>query len=144
MILGTAVVLLAVPFYLGAALHFGVEGLAWAGVVGMTINGVATLMLARRLHGAPSPTALLGSSLRAILLAGAAWAGAHFGTAFLLGRGGGTPLLTLPASTPGAMAELLLVGGIFTLVALALLPWLGDPELRAAVLRRTPRRFRLR
>jgi hypothetical protein len=141
MVLGTVVVLVAFPFYRWMALAFGVQGLAWAGVAGMTLNGLATLLLAHRCHGAPKAGALLVSALRAAILAGAAWAGAYFGSGLVLGRVGHAALVTLPAGTGGAVAELFLTAGIFGLVVVLLLPWLGDAELRAAITRRLPRRL---
>ena len=142
MILGTVIVLLAVPLYRGLALTFGVEGLAWAGVLGMTVNAAATLTLARRRHGAPRVGAILTSGLRSAVLAGISWVCAHFGSGFLLGQRGGAALVTLPTGTSGALAELVLTAGIFVIATAVLLPWLGDAELRAAISRRVPRRFR--
>lgn len=141
MALGTVIVLLAFPFYRTMALSFGVEGLAWAGVVGMTVNGLATILLARRLHGAPRLRALAPTALRSLALAGAGWGASRIAARTLVGdpaSPGG--LLGFPAGPAGALLEALTVGGVFLLVVGLLLPWLGDAELRAALLRRVRRR----
>jgi putative peptidoglycan lipid II flippase len=69
MVLGTVIVILAIPFYRGMALRYGVEGLAWAGVVGMWVNFLATMVLARVQHGAPGLPAFLRTSARSAFLA---------------------------------------------------------------------------
>jgi len=65
MVLGTVVALAAIPLYLAFGRRFGVLGLAAAGVIGMSSNAVATLVLARWLHGAPDLACLLATSVRA-------------------------------------------------------------------------------
>lgn len=144
MVLGTVIVVLAFPFYRALALSFGVEGLAWAGVVGMSVNSLATLWLARRLHGAPRLGALLATALRSLAVAGAGWGAARLAGRFLgiAGFGGDSPsgaVRGFPAGTVGAFLEALTVGAVFIAVVVLLLPWLGDPELRAALIRRMRR-----
>ena len=72
MVLGTAVALAAIPLYLSLARRYGVLGLAAAGAIGMSVNALATLILARWLHGAPDLGRLLSTAARAALIAGAA------------------------------------------------------------------------
>ncbi|RIL01333.1 MAG: murein biosynthesis integral membrane protein MurJ, partial [Proteobacteria bacterium] len=60
MALGTAIALLAIPLYLTLARALGAPGLAAAGAIGMSVNALATLVLARRAAGrraagAPAP-----------------------------------------------------------------------------------------
>jgi len=69
MLLSTAIALLSLPLYAGLRDAWGVAGLAWAGVLAMSVNAVATLLLARWLHGAPAPLALLETGGRALLVA---------------------------------------------------------------------------
>jgi putative peptidoglycan lipid II flippase len=69
MLLGTVVALGAIPLYLHLGRIYGVRGLAIAPAIGMTINALATILWARRLHGAPAPGALLATTLRAALIA---------------------------------------------------------------------------
>ncbi|MFN8642109.1 MAG: lipid II flippase MurJ [Candidatus Binatia bacterium] len=108
MLLGTAVALGAIPLYLRLGDAHGVRGLAIAPAIGMSVNAVATLLWARRLHGAPALGALLETTLRAALIAvpaaalvraalpdpagagGALLALAIGGTAFAALVGGGT------------------------------------------------------
>ena len=58
MLLGTAIALAALPGYAWAVRHHGATGLAAAGAVAMSVNALATLGLARLLHGAPDLSAL--------------------------------------------------------------------------------------
>ncbi|MEZ4648023.1 MAG: murein biosynthesis integral membrane protein MurJ [Candidatus Eisenbacteria bacterium] len=136
MVLGTVVVLAAIPLYWRLSTSFGVEGLAWAGVIGMTVNAVATLLLARKLHGAPRFTPLIVSGVRAGLLAGPAWLAARYSATWLFGSAPNSGALHLPGGTPGALLQVAIVAGVFALVTVLLMPFLGDPELRALLVRR--------
>ncbi|MBX3024077.1 murein biosynthesis integral membrane protein MurJ [bacterium] len=69
MLLGTAVALAAIPLYLHLGRTYGVRGLALAPGIGMSVNALATIAWARRLHGAPSLAALLATAARAALVA---------------------------------------------------------------------------
>jgi hypothetical protein len=125
MLLGTAVCLGAIPVYLALGPRLGAAGLAWAGVLAMGANTLGTLLLARRLHGAPALGRLAVSGARALLIAAlAAFAGS------LALRGG---------SLAGALRPRL-GGGVFGATALALVFVVGDAPLRDA-LRRLARRF---
>ncbi len=69
MLLGTVFAIAAIPLYLFLARRYGVLGLAVAPSIAMTANALATLGLARRLHGAPAMSAI-GSTLgRAVVIA---------------------------------------------------------------------------
>jgi hypothetical protein len=89
----------------------------------MSVNALATLALARRLHGAPDLGALLGSLLRG---AGAA----------LLAAGATTLVPSIGATgLPGRLLDLALAGSVFLAVALAAGYALGDPPLRRTLAR---------
>jgi putative peptidoglycan lipid II flippase len=123
MFLGTAVAVAAVALYAELGARFGAPGLAGAGAIGMSANALATLWLARRLHGAPDLGVLARSGARALGV-GAAAAGA-------------AALVPVPAlgGVAGHVLHLLLAGGAFAAVALAATFTVGDPPLRAAVAR---------
>jgi len=126
MLLGTGIALLAIPAYLGLAPRAGVPGLAAAGAGAISLNALATLLLARRLHGAPSMAAIAGSLLRALGIALPAALAAHWAAAGL----GGPPL-----------AQLARGSACLALVAVPLAWWLGDDALRD-LLRRLARRLK--
>ncbi|MBI4516323.1 MAG: murein biosynthesis integral membrane protein MurJ [Deltaproteobacteria bacterium] len=123
MLLGTTVALAAIPLYLAVGQRFGVLGLAAAGAIGMSTNALATLLLARRLHGAPDLSALFGTAARAAAVAAVAAVVVRF---------------TIGAHTGAAgTAPLTLVGGaaLFTAVALPGAWLLGDAPMRQALRR---------
>jgi putative peptidoglycan lipid II flippase len=124
MILGTAVALAVVPLYLALGPRFGAEGLAAAGVIGMSLNTVASLVLLRRQHGGPPLAPLAVSLARNLTVAAAAGlaAGAVIG-----GR--------------GAALDFLLGAFVLALVAIPLAFTLGDEAMRDG-LRRLARRLR--
>ena len=127
MLLGTAVTLGAIPVYLELGPRLGAAGLAAAGVLAMIANTLGTLLLARRLHGAPGLLRLGASGARVVLIAGlAAVAGS------LALRGG--------EGLAGALFDLAVGGGAFGATALALVFVIGDAPLRDA-LRRLARRL---
>ena len=127
MLLGTAVALGSIPLYVAAGPRMGAVGLAWAGVVAMVLNTVVTLLLARRLHGAPDLGRLFGSGVRAVAITALA---AAAGWATQADRPG----------TAGALVDLALGFGAYGAVALAGSFVIGDQPLRDA-LRRQARRF---
>jgi putative peptidoglycan lipid II flippase len=122
MLLGTGLALLAIPLYLKLGARAGAAGLASAGALAMSANALATLLLARRLHGAPSLGALAGTGLRALAVAVPAALAAHLTQ---LGAGG----------TWGDLADLALAGIAFGLVALVGIRLLGDAAMREALRR---------
>jgi putative peptidoglycan lipid II flippase len=122
MLLGTGVLLLAVPLYAWLGRSHGTSGLAAAGALAISANALATLLLARRLHGAPSLLALArtGAAALAAALPGAA-------AAWWVQRGGEGVL--------GALLDLALGGAAFCAVALPIAWWVGGEPLRAALAR---------
>jgi len=128
--LGTAVALAAAGLYYLLGRRYGAAGLATAGVLGMSVNCVATLVLLRWLHGGPSLRAVARTVARALGIAVVA----------------GTVASFVPRPTPGAVGALLhlLAGGTaFAAVALAGLHQLGDDSQREAlraIARRVTRR----
>ena len=131
MLLGTAVTLGAIPVYLALGPRLGAAGLAWAGVLAMAANTLGTLLLARRLHGAPDLGRLAASGARAAVIATlAAVAGAASQ------RGG--------EGAYQALLDLAVGFTAFGLVALALVFLIGDAPLRDAMRRLTRRLARKR
>jgi putative peptidoglycan lipid II flippase len=135
MLLGSVVTLAAIPLYVALGPRLGASGLALAGTLAISANALATLALARRLHGAPAFGALLGTTLRtlaAALPAGvAAWAAAEA----IAARSGQGALAAAAALAGG--------GAAFLALALPLALWLGDAPTRdalRAIARRLPRR----
>jgi putative peptidoglycan lipid II flippase len=127
MILGTLVALAAIPLYLSLGRAHGAAGLAVAGAIGVNVNGLATLLLARRLHGAPALRPLLATAVRATLIAvaaaGAGYAARPTGDGFW-----------------GALLELAVGGAVFGVVGLAGLWVLGGEPVREALRRVIPSR----
>lgn len=123
MLLGTLVALAAVVLYQQLGTRHGAPGLAAAGALGMSVNALLTLGLARRLHGAPDLWALLGSGLRGAAAAGLA------GVVTVWVPRSGVPGL------PGHALDLALAGGVFLVAALAAGYALGDPPLRRTLAR---------
>lgn len=128
MLLGTAISLLAIPLYWGLGRRFGASGLAWAGVLGMSANTLATLALARRLHGGPPLLPLATTLLRAAGVAVVAGLAATFAL-----RGG--------AGWPGAIADVVSGGVVFGGVAVLGIALFGDAVLRGTA-RRVLQRIR--
>ena len=69
MILGTGFALGAIPLYFLLGREYGATGLAMAAVLAMTANALATVLLARWYHGAPSLRLLGGTLARASAIA---------------------------------------------------------------------------
>jgi putative peptidoglycan lipid II flippase len=128
MLLGTLVALAAVPLYLGLGARYGALGIAAAGVIGMSVNAVLTLLLARRLHGAPALGALCSTGARAAAIAAFAAIAAHEALARL-------------ALGAGPIADLAVGGAIFAAITLAGVGLAGDEAMREAV-GRVARRLR--
>jgi len=123
MLLGTFVALAAVPIYLHLGRVYGAVGLAAAGVIGMSGGALVTLLLARRLHGAPVLGALAGTFARSAVIALAAGAAAFWA------RG------EEAADATAALLALARAGGAFCLVTLLLVRFLGDAAMREALAR---------
>ncbi len=69
MLLGTGVALAAIPLYLALGPRFGAAGLAAAGALAISANALLTLLLARRLHGAPALGPLASTVARVMVAA---------------------------------------------------------------------------
>ena len=129
MLLGTAVAVVAIPLYLHLGSRFGAAGLASAGVIAMTFNAVATIAMARVLHGSPSLSALASTAARGLAIAALAAAGAWYAAGFGAGF--------------GALGALLAGGIVFAAVAVVGAFMVGDEPMRDA-LGRVARRLRSR
>ncbi len=132
MVLGTVVAVAAIPLYLAMGRAFGVLGIAAAGVIGMSVNALATLLLARWLHGAPDLGRLLATGSRAGGIALVAAAAAHAVVAAAAAH-----------TTAGALAVLATSGLLFGGIVFAGTMSVGDDAMREAlqrVLRRVRRR----
>ncbi len=117
MLLGSAIALAALPLYVVLGGRHGGVGIALAGVIGMSVNALATLGLARALHGGPSLLALAGTGLRAAALAIAA-GGAGEGVRRFL---------------DGNLEQLLAGAAAYAVVALTGVSLLGDEPMRNAI-----------
>jgi putative peptidoglycan lipid II flippase len=127
MVVGTVVAAVAAPLYLVLGRRYGASGLAAAGALGMTANALATLLLGRRLHGAPRLLLVLATLMRSGLAAGGGVAAA---------------LAVRSASVPGGGLGQLAAGGTaFALASGAGILLFGDAATRGA-LRRLATRLR--
>lgn len=115
MLLGTAIVGLAIPLYLILGRRSGTEGLAAAGALAMTCNAVATLGWARVRFGAPHLLPLAGAFARTLGIALAAAFGARAATS---------------AAAAGAVGTLAMAGVVFAVLAGVGTAWFGDPATR--------------
>ncbi len=118
--LGTLVALAAAALYFALGQRYGATGLAVAGVIAMTANALATLVLLRVWFGGPSLSALGQTTVRASAIA--ALAGLAAGALPRLGAG-----------WLAALGDLALGGALFALVALAGVQLVGDAPMRGAV-----------
>jgi putative peptidoglycan lipid II flippase len=121
MLLGSAVALVVAPLYWLAGMRYGAEGLAGAGALGMSLGAVATLLLARRLHGGPDLAALASTGARAFAIAALA--------------GVATWMVPAPAAEAwwGPPVELAIGGSVFAAVALGGVYGIGDRPMREAL-----------
>jgi putative peptidoglycan lipid II flippase len=123
MLLGTVIALAAIPLYLMLAKRFGAIGIAAAGAIGMSVNTLATLLLARWLHGGPNLLRLFDTTMRATLIA-AVGCGVTYPAVHLLPQGRGTTLLEL--GTGGIVFATVVVAGTLAI---------GDLTMRETLLR---------
>jgi len=124
MLLGTAIVLLAIPIYYVLGSRQGVYGLALAGTLGMNANALCTLALARGLHGAPALSALGRSLVRSGLIAAIGLAGAE------LVLWGLTPWADALAYGARELSLLAGAGGSFVVLVILGIRLAGDEALR--------------
>jgi putative peptidoglycan lipid II flippase len=131
MLIGTVVALAAIPLYLELGPRLGAEGLAAAGVIGMSANLLVTLAVARRLHGAPRLWVLGGALLRS-------------GAASALGVAAALAAARHVDPPGGALGRLALEGAAFAAAASLGIALLGDAPTRAALRRVAARLARRR
>ena len=122
MLLSSAIVLASLPLYVALRDAWGVSGLAWAGVIAMSVSALATLALARWLHGAPEPRALMEAGARAGLVA---LVSAFLALALPLPETGGGVGQALWVAVSRAVA--------FSVTALVCIRLFGGETLRTAV-----------
>ncbi len=125
--LGTAIALLALPLYAAFGREAGAEGLAWAGVIAITVNAAATLLWARARFAAPSPMRLLETVLRS------------GGVALAAGFGSGWVALNVIPETM-AVIELALGGAVYLTIVLALGYMVKEDAVHGVLLSRIARR----
>ena len=118
--LGTAVAAGAALLYFAMGRRYGAPGLATAGVIGMMLNAVATVVVLRRRYGGPPLGALAHTVARAGLIAAIAGVAAAV-------------LPRLGSGAVGAVMHLALGGAVFAGVALAGIQLVGDASQRNAV-----------
>lgn len=121
MLLGTALAVSALPLYLGLGPRYGVVGLAAAGALGVAANALATLLLGRRLHGAPRLLPLGASALRSALAAA-------------VGAAAALAALRVPVDG-GALLRLAIGAAAFALAGGAAILVVGDAPTRRALAR---------
>ncbi len=122
MIVSTLIAVGSIPLYLSLGDRFGAAGIAGAGVLGITASALATLSLARRLHGSPRLLPLLATLVRSVAIATLAG---------LLGR----ELLRGGPGLSGALVDLAMGGGVFVVVAGLGVVLLGDAPMREGAAR---------
>jgi putative peptidoglycan lipid II flippase len=121
MILGTALALAAIPLYLALTRHYGILGLAVAGVIAMTANALVTLVWSRIRYGAPRLGAFFGTFARSLVIAVAATVVARWLA----------PQLLPPASGQlAALWQLVVGGGVLLAIAGVGVHLLGDAAMR--------------
>jgi putative peptidoglycan lipid II flippase len=132
MLLGTVIALAMIPLYTGLGPRFGANGLAGAGALAITVNAIATLLLARRLHQQPALLPLGTTLLRALVIALPAAAAARLVATLLEGPG-----------TVAALVAVVAGGAVFAACVLPLALALGDAPTRE-LLKSLPARLRRR
>jgi putative peptidoglycan lipid II flippase len=137
MLLGTAVALAAIPLYLALGRGYGVEGLAAAGAIAMTLNAGVTLAWSRVRYGAPRLGSLFATFARSLAIAAPAAVAARW----LM------PQLAPPGvGWVGALWQLATGAALLLAIAAAGVHWFGDAAMRQvegqllARLRRSPGR----
>jgi putative peptidoglycan lipid II flippase len=117
MLLGTAILILAIPLYSLLGQQLGARGLALAGVLTISANAAATLFWARSRYAGPAVAPVLGSLLRTLAIAGLAGAAAF-------------ALVGPREGALGALVDIALGGVAFVLIAVPGIWWLGDAPAR--------------
>jgi putative peptidoglycan lipid II flippase len=127
MLLGTAVALLAMPLYIALGKEHGAAGLAWAGVLAISANAIATLVWSRLRFGGPALGEVGEGFLRSGCVALAAAVAASYAA----------PLV--PESL-GVWGVLVIGGGVYAAVALGLGWAVGEAAVVGVILPRVLRR----
>lgn len=135
MLIGTLVVILSFPIYMGLMDLWGAPGLAAASAIGITLNAL-TMLTVFRLKHAPIDLGALAATLGRVLLCGVPAAAA---TALLVRE---TRTIFNLESTPQALLLLVLGAAVFGLISLAIAWRLNAPEL--AFIRRIIAKLRRR
>jgi putative peptidoglycan lipid II flippase len=134
--IGTAVALAAIPLYLWLGRTLGIGGLALAGGLAISANALATVIVARLVHGAPRLWPLLGTLVRSLVCAAPAAALGWLVADIAVVRSG-------LVGFAGALYQLAVGGAVYAALALPLALLLGDVPTRdtlRALLRRVLRR----
>lgn len=126
MVLGSILSILAIPFYMLLARKYGVEGIAVAGVSAMTLNALATIIYARKLHDAPPFAPLIRTFLQALVIACPAVVAAMLA---LWGRAVYLPLAGMETKWV-AIIDICLGGACFGAVALPAVLLYGEDGLK--------------
>jgi len=121
--LGTVIALAAIPLYFGMGQRAGAQGLAWAGVVAISVNALATLVWARLRFAGPALVVVGGTLLRS---GGVALVSALVGD-FCVQR---------TAAGSGALGALAIGAMAYLLTALALGALVGEVAVRNVFLAR--------
>ncbi len=124
--LGTGIALLALPLYAAFGREAGAVGLAWAGVIAISVNALATLLWARARFAAPSPVRWFESVLRS----GSVALVAAFGSGWLL-------VNVVPETL--AILELAIGGAAYLAIALGLGYVVREDAVHGVVLARLRR-----
>lgn len=135
MILGTIVSLAAIPLYFWLSKTLQVQGIAWAGVIGMSVNAFATLAYARKLHGTPPIMCLIDAVTRTLA---AALPAAIAGKWIIALRAEYFPMEGM-ASNSIALADLAAGGIVFTAISLPLVLAFGEEGLKTYLKKLTGR-----
>jgi putative peptidoglycan lipid II flippase len=122
MLIGSVVAIAAIPLYREIGPRLGGVGLAAAGVIGMSANLLATVAVARRLHGAPRLW-VLGDAL------------ARSGAAAGLGVAAARAVAHQVEPPGGALGRLALEGAAFAAATALGIALVGDASTRATLRR---------
>ena len=120
-LLAAGIALAVFPFYFLGAREQGVTGLAMASVTAISLNAVLTIVWLHVRASAPDPLALVRTFVRGLFVVSIA----GVITAISIGL--------LRASLPWALAELIVGGAIYAVVALVAVRFVGDEAMRGGV-----------
>jgi putative peptidoglycan lipid II flippase len=121
MALSSGIALAVFPLYWWGGREHGLEGLAYASTTAISLNAVVTVIWLRARAGSPDPLALAQTLVRGALVVSVT----GIVTAVAMGY--------LAARTENALAQLILGGGLYGVVALGAVRLLGDEPMRAGL-----------